>query len=160
MVFVFCRPVYLLVARCILRADLDRVVVAVASNNTAPPSAASKGPDDPAAPAERSECEPASRQRQGGCGAVSSAALAGPGSDSSPSLICITYQDVPVVDGAPRLLLLLLQVVQPTAIGTIQHHSGFLGQRLGPVACLAFHPTKLLLAAGATDNMISLYAPA
>ena len=47
-------------------------------------------------------------------------------------------------------------VSAPAEIGSIRHHSGFMGQRLGPVACLAFHPTQLLLAVGATDNCISL----
>lgn len=41
----------------------------------------------------------------------------------------------------------------------IKYHDGFLGQRIGPLSCLAFHPLKLMLAAGATDNIVSLYAP-
>ena len=39
----------------------------------------------------------------------------------------------------------------------IRYHDGFLGQRIGPVSCLAFHPNKPLLAAGATDSIISIY---
>jgi len=39
----------------------------------------------------------------------------------------------------------------------IKYHDGFLGQRIGPVSCLAFHPTKILLAAGATDSIVSIY---
>ena len=41
----------------------------------------------------------------------------------------------------------------------IKYHDGFLGQRIGPVSCLAFHPHKMMLAAGATDNILSIYAP-
>ena len=41
--------------------------------------------------------------------------------------------------------------------GIIKYHDGFLGQRIGPVSCLAFHPTKVLLAAGATDSIVSIY---
>jgi len=41
--------------------------------------------------------------------------------------------------------------------GIIKYHDGFLGQRIGPVSCLAFHPVKMLLAAGATDSIVSLY---
>eukprot|EP01035_Chromulina_nebulosa_P018908 gene18908-24711_t len=41
----------------------------------------------------------------------------------------------------------------------IKYHDGFLGQRIGPVSCLAFHPYKMLLASGATDNIVSIYSP-
>ena len=39
--------------------------------------------------------------------------------------------------------------------GIIKYHDGFLGQRIGPVSCLAFHPTKMMLAMGATDSIVS-----
>ena len=40
----------------------------------------------------------------------------------------------------------------------ILYHDGFLGQRIGPVSCLDFHPTKMLLATGSTDSIASLYS--
>eukprot|EP01038_Epipyxis_sp_PR26KG_P006077 gene6077-8370_t len=40
----------------------------------------------------------------------------------------------------------------------IKYHDGFLGQRIGPVSSVAFHPYKMLLAAGATDSIVSIYA--
>jgi regulator-associated protein of mTOR len=43
-------------------------------------------------------------------------------------------------------------------LNVIRYHDGFLGQRIGPVSCLAFHPLKILLAAGAADSIISIYA--
>lgn len=65
-------------------------------------------------------------------------------------------------------------------LGMIRYHEGFLGQvtycllhilqpekltsrpldiqRIGPVSCLAFHPHKLYLAAGATDSIVSVYS--
>lgn len=33
-----------------------------------------------------------------------------------------------------------------------------MGARLGPVSCLAFHPQRAMLAAGATDATVSIYA--
>lgn len=42
-------------------------------------------------------------------------------------------------------------------LNVIKYHDGFLGQRIGPVASLGFHPYKLILAAGASDSIISLY---
>jgi len=43
-------------------------------------------------------------------------------------------------------------------LSVIRYHDGILGQRIGPVATLAFHPCKLLLAAGAADSLISIYS--
>lgn len=43
-------------------------------------------------------------------------------------------------------------------ISLIRYHDGFLGQRIGPVSALCFHPYKLMLAAGATDSIVSIYA--
>ena len=40
----------------------------------------------------------------------------------------------------------------------IKYHDGFLGQRIGPVSCLAFHPVKMVLAAGAMDSIVSIYS--
>jgi len=42
-------------------------------------------------------------------------------------------------------------------LSMIRYHDGFLGQRIGPVCCLSFHPYKLFLAAGATDSIVSIY---
>ena len=45
-------------------------------------------------------------------------------------------------------------------LNSVRHHTGLiLGQRIGPVSSLAFHPYRLILAAGATDSIISMYQP-
>jgi len=46
---------------------------------------------------------------------------------------------------------------QGDELNMIRYHVGFLGQRIGPVSCLAFHPHQVQLAAGATDSIISIY---
>lgn len=43
-------------------------------------------------------------------------------------------------------------------LSTIRYFDGFLGARIGPVTCLAFHPKKVLLAVGATDTQLSIYS--
>lgn len=43
------------------------------------------------------------------------------------------------------------------AVGVIKHHDWFMGQRVGSVACLAFHPLKMCLALGSTDSALSAY---
>lgn len=42
-------------------------------------------------------------------------------------------------------------------LSQIKYHVGFMGQRIAPVTCLAFHPYKVRLAAGCTDNIVSVY---
>ena len=40
---------------------------------------------------------------------------------------------------------------------TIRYFDGFLGARIGPVSCLSWHPNRMLLAAGATEPVVSLW---
>eukprot|EP01119_Soliformovum_irregulare_P024456 TRINITY_DN876_c0_g1_i1.p1 TRINITY_DN876_c0_g1~~TRINITY_DN876_c0_g1_i1.p1 ORF type:complete len:1236 (+),score=415.18 TRINITY_DN876_c0_g1_i1:59-3766(+) len=42
-------------------------------------------------------------------------------------------------------------------ISLIRYHDGFLGQRVGPITSVAFHPYRLLMAAGAIDCLVSVY---
>ena len=42
---------------------------------------------------------------------------------------------------------------------TFRYFEGFLGARIAPVSCLAFHPRELhLFAAGSTASVVTLYA--
>ncbi|XP_074648053.1 regulatory-associated protein of mTOR-like isoform X2 [Tubulanus polymorphus] len=43
-------------------------------------------------------------------------------------------------------------------LSTIKYHDGFMGQRIGPISCMAFHPYRVKLAAGSTDGFISVYS--
>ncbi|XP_070581195.1 regulatory-associated protein of mTOR-like isoform X2 [Ptychodera flava] len=43
-------------------------------------------------------------------------------------------------------------------LSTIKYHDGFMGQRIGPISCMAFHPHRVLLGAGSTDAILSIYA--
>uniref|UniRef100_A0A6B2KWT6 Raptor N-terminal CASPase-like domain-containing protein n=1 Tax=Arcella intermedia TaxID=1963864 RepID=A0A6B2KWT6_9EUKA len=42
-------------------------------------------------------------------------------------------------------------------LSLIRYHEGFLGQRIGPVSALSYHPYKVMLGAGATDSIVSIY---
>lgn len=42
----------------------------------------------------------------------------------------------------------------------IKYYSKFLGQRIGAVTCLEFHPFRGLLAAGGSDSVVALYRTA
>ena len=43
------------------------------------------------------------------------------------------------------------------ALSTIRYHDGFLGQRIGPISSLAFHPHQMLMAVGSTDSLVSVF---
>ena len=43
-------------------------------------------------------------------------------------------------------------------LSKICFYDGFLGQRIGPVSSLAFHPNRLYLGVGSTDSIASIYA--
>eukprot|EP01018_Ginkgo_biloba_P027833 Gb_27558 [translate_table: standard] len=43
------------------------------------------------------------------------------------------------------------------SLSTVRCHKSFLGPRIG-LSCLSFHPYSVLLAAGATDGIVSMYA--
>jgi regulator-associated protein of mTOR len=69
------------------------------------------------------------------------------------------HSKVPLfASGSPTQFITLLTPDGDT-LQMIRYHEELSGQRIGPVRCLDFHPHKLLLAAGAVDKIISLYAP-
>jgi len=43
-------------------------------------------------------------------------------------------------------------------LSRVRFHNSYLGQKIGPVSALGFHPYKVLLAAGAVDSLVSIYA--
>ncbi|XP_033630484.1 regulatory-associated protein of mTOR-like isoform X1 [Asterias rubens] len=43
-------------------------------------------------------------------------------------------------------------------LSNIKYYEGFIGQRIGPVSCLAFHPLKTHLASGSRDSFLSIYS--
>ena len=44
-----------------------------------------------------------------------------------------------------------------TALSNLGYHENFLGQRIGSIQSLRFHPYKNILAAGGTDHVVSLF---
>lgn len=44
-----------------------------------------------------------------------------------------------------------------TPLNTIKFHEGFMGARIGPVSCLAFHPLRCALGVGSKDSTVSVY---
>ena len=63
----------------------------------------------------------------------------------------------PIIATGSHAQFIKLLTMNGEQFGMIRYHDGFLGQRIGPISCLAFHPVRMLLAAGATDHIISIY---
>lgn len=77
----------------------------------------------------------------------------------SPLTALALHNNAPIMaTGSHAQFIKILTLGGDQLGGIIKYHDGFLGQRIGPVSCLAFHPVKLMLAAGATDSIVSIYA--
>ena len=87
-------------------------------------------------------------------------------SGSHNQFIKVNFLCLPLLVTCDRISILMLTLVisaqvfdfNGDVLSTIRYHDGFLGQRIGPVSSLAFHPHKPLLAAGATDSIVSIYS--
>jgi len=78
----------------------------------------------------------------------------------SPLTALAVHNYAPIIATGSHAQFIKFITMNGEQLGMIRYHDGFLGQRIGPISCLAFHPVKMLLAAGATDNIVSIYATA
>ena len=79
----------------------------------------------------------------------------------SPLTALAMHNSAPIIaTGSHAQFIKILTLGGDQLGGIIKYHDGFLGQRVGPVSCLAFHPTRLMLAAGFTDSIVSVYSTA
>lgn len=77
----------------------------------------------------------------------------------SPLTALAVHNTAPVMaTGSHAQFIKILTLGGEQLGGIIKYHDGFLGQRIGPVSCLAFHPVKMMLVAGATDSIVSIYS--
>jgi len=74
-----------------------------------------------------------------------------------PATAFASHDYAPIMASGSHKQFIRIFDVRNTTMSRIHFHDGFLGQRIGPVSCLTFHPFKLCLAAGATDSIISIY---
>ena len=76
----------------------------------------------------------------------------------SPMTAMACHDTLPLMSTGSHAQFIKILSLEGQMINVIRYHEGFLGQRIGPVSCLAFHPVKFLMAAGATDSIVSLYS--
>eukprot|EP01018_Ginkgo_biloba_P000291 Gb_09312 [translate_table: standard] len=68
------------------------------------------------------------------------------------------HRHAPVIASGSAKQYIKVFSIHGEQLSMVRYHNSFLGQRIGPVSCLSFHPYSVLLAAGATDAIVSIYA--
>jgi hypothetical protein len=68
------------------------------------------------------------------------------------------HEFAPIVASGSHNQFIKIMDTGGNLISMIRYHEGFLGQRIGPVSCLEFHPHRPVLAAGATDSIVAIYS--
>lgn len=69
------------------------------------------------------------------------------------------HAKIPVVATGSHAQFIKILTLDGETLKVVRYHEEMSSHRIGPVSCLEFHPFKPLLAAGATDTLVSLYAP-
>jgi hypothetical protein len=76
----------------------------------------------------------------------------------SPLTSLTVHNCAPILAAGSHAQFIKILTLSGEQLGNvIKYYDGFLGQRIGPVSCLAFHPHKLLLGASSTDGIVSIY---
>nr|XP_009769378.1 PREDICTED: regulatory-associated protein of TOR 1-like [Nicotiana sylvestris]XP_016506539.1 PREDICTED: regulatory-associated protein of TOR 1-like [Nicotiana tabacum] len=68
------------------------------------------------------------------------------------------HRHAPLVASGSSKQLIKVFNLEGEQLGTIRYLSTFMAQKIGSVRCLTFHPYQMLLAAGAADACVSIYA--
>jgi len=68
------------------------------------------------------------------------------------------HRHAPIIASGSAKQIIKLFSLNGEPLGSIRYHLTIMAQKIGPVSCLTFHPYQVLLAAGATDALFSIYA--
>lgn len=68
------------------------------------------------------------------------------------------HRHAPLIASGSAKQLIKVFNLEGEQLGTIRYLSTFMAQKMGSVRCLTFHPYQVLLAAGAADACVSIYA--
>lgn len=68
------------------------------------------------------------------------------------------HRHAPVIATGSGKQLIKTFSTEGERLSLVKYHHNYLGVKIGPVSALRFHPYKVLLAAGATDTIVSIYA--
>ncbi|KAL8262293.1 hypothetical protein R6Q59_026342 [Mikania micrantha] len=68
------------------------------------------------------------------------------------------HRHAPLIASGSAKQLIKVFNLEGEQLGTIRYSPTFMAQKIGSVSCLAFHPYQIILAAGAADACVSIYA--
>uniref|UniRef100_A0A5B6ZMP6 Putative regulatory-associated protein of TOR 1 n=1 Tax=Davidia involucrata TaxID=16924 RepID=A0A5B6ZMP6_DAVIN len=68
------------------------------------------------------------------------------------------HRHAPIIASGSAKQLVKVFNLEGEQLGTIRYYPTFMAQKIGSVSCLTFHPYQVLLAAGAADACVSIYA--
>ncbi|XVE80793.1 hypothetical protein DITRI_Ditri15bG0008800 [Diplodiscus trichospermus] len=68
------------------------------------------------------------------------------------------HRHAPIIASGSAKQLIKVFSLEGEQLGTIRYQHSFMAQKIGSVSCLTFHPYQILLAAGAADACVSIYA--
>ncbi|KAI9116038.1 hypothetical protein K1719_012968 [Acacia pycnantha] len=68
------------------------------------------------------------------------------------------HRHAPIIASGSAKQLIKVFSLEGDLFGTIRYYPTLMAQKIGAVSCLNFHPYQLLLAAGAADACVSVYA--
>lgn len=67
------------------------------------------------------------------------------------------HRHAPLIASGSAKQLIKVFSLEGEQLGTIRYYPTFMGQKIGSVNCLTFHPYQVLLAAGSDDACVSIY---
>ncbi|XP_061357786.1 regulatory-associated protein of TOR 1-like isoform X2 [Gastrolobium bilobum] len=68
------------------------------------------------------------------------------------------HRHAPIIASGSAKQLIKVFSLEGDQLGTIRYYPTLMAQKIGSVSCLSFHPYEVLLAAGAADACVSIYA--
>ncbi|OIW07427.1 hypothetical protein TanjilG_19268 [Lupinus angustifolius] len=68
------------------------------------------------------------------------------------------HRHAPIIASGSAKQLIKVFNLEGDQLGSIRYYPTLMAQKIGAVSCLAFHPYQVLLAAGAADGCVSIYA--
>ncbi|CAI0474807.1 unnamed protein product [Linum tenue] len=68
------------------------------------------------------------------------------------------HKHAPIIASGSAKQIIKVFSLEGVQLGTIRYYSTFMAQKIGSVGCLTFHPYQLLLASGAADAYVSIWA--
>jgi regulator-associated protein of mTOR len=77
----------------------------------------------------------------------------------SPMTALAIHKQIPIVACGSHAQFIKILTLEGEALQVVRFHEELQGHRIGPVSCLEFHKQKLVLAAGATNSLVSIYKP-